>query len=207
MTDKTTQTYFDETDIEADNDGCELQTEHPGLDSILLASSAQQNTPTPSSDESLKEVFLGNVEAIDANGQVLVSCEDLIQSTPASSLVTLTKQDINKQVAIMFVNGNVRQPLILGVVHSPLQTAIEHHSDTLPGNLAISKSHHQTMDDNDVLVDGEKVVIEGKKEVVLKCGDASITLNESGKIMIRGKYLLNRASGLNRIMGASVQVN
>ncbi len=56
-------------------------------------------------------------------------------------------------------------------------------------------------------VDGERVVLEGREEVVLKCGEASITLTRAGKILIRGKYLLNRSSGVNRILGGSVQVN
>jgi len=56
-------------------------------------------------------------------------------------------------------------------------------------------------------VDGKRVVLEGREEVVLKCGEASITLTKAGKILICGKYLLNRSTGVNRIMGGSVQVN
>ena len=50
-------------------------------------------------------------------------------------------------------------------------------------------------------------MLEGREEVVIKCGEASITLTKAGKILIRGNYLLNRASGVNRIQGGSVQVN
>jgi uncharacterized protein (DUF2345 family) len=56
-------------------------------------------------------------------------------------------------------------------------------------------------------VDGEQVVIEGKKEIVLKCGKSSITLTRAGKVLIRGAYVLSRSSGVNRIKGGSVQVN
>ena len=60
---------------------------------------------------------------------------------------------------------------------------------------------------DDITLDGQRIVLEGKEEVVIKCGEASITLTKAGKILIRGHYLLNRASGVNRIMGGSVQVN
>jgi len=35
-------------------------------------------------------------------------------------------------------------------------------------------------------VDGKRVVLEGNDEVVLKCGEASITLRRDGKIILRG---------------------
>ena len=49
--------------------------------------------------------------------------------------------------------------------------------------------------------------ITAEKEIVLKCGKASITLTKAGKVIIRGTYLLNRSSGVNRIKGGSVQIN
>jgi hypothetical protein len=56
-------------------------------------------------------------------------------------------------------------------------------------------------------VDGERLVFTAKKEIVLRCGKASITLTRSGKVLIRGAYLLSRSSGVNRIKGGSVQIN
>ncbi len=56
-------------------------------------------------------------------------------------------------------------------------------------------------------LDGERVVLSADKEIVLKCGKASITLTRAGKVLIRGAYLLNRSSGVNRIKGGSVQIN
>jgi len=57
---------------------------------------------------------------------------------------------------------------------------------------------------DEVRVDGERVVFDAKKEIVLRCGKASITLTRAGKVLIRGAYLLNRSSGVNRIKGGSV---
>ena len=46
-----------------------------------------------------------------------------------------------------------------------------------------------------------------ESEIVLRCGEASITLTRAGKVLIRGTYLLSRSSGVNRIKGGSVQIN
>src|SRR5947207_1309780 len=56
-------------------------------------------------------------------------------------------------------------------------------------------------------VDGKKVSLTGEEEVTLKCGKASITLTASGKVLIKGEYVLSRSSGVNRIKGGAVQIN
>ncbi len=56
-------------------------------------------------------------------------------------------------------------------------------------------------------VDGKRVVLEGQDEVVLKCGEASITLKRDGKLILRGAYVETHAKGVNRIKGGSVKIN
>jgi hypothetical protein len=56
-------------------------------------------------------------------------------------------------------------------------------------------------------VDGKRVVIEGQDEIVLQCGQASITLRRNGRVVIRGTYVETRAAGVNRIRGGSVAIN
>ena len=55
--------------------------------------------------------------------------------------------------------------------------------------------------------DDEKLILTAEKEIVLRCGLASITLTRAGKVILRGAYLLSRSSGVNRIKGGSVQIN
>jgi hypothetical protein len=59
----------------------------------------------------------------------------------------------------------------------------------------------------EVLVDGKRVVLDGQDEVVLRCGESSITLRRNGRVVIRGTYVETRAQGVNRIRGGSVQIN
>ena len=95
----------------------------------------------------------------------------------------------------------------MGLIHSPLHdliVAYDAKSHELPTN---ETSESSALKADDVTIDGKRIVLEGREEVVIKCGEASITLTKAGKILIRGNYVLNRASGVNRILGGSVQVN
>ena len=56
-------------------------------------------------------------------------------------------------------------------------------------------------------IDRDRIVLEAKKEVVLRCGKASLTLTADGKIVIKGANLLTTSSGAHRIRGASVSIN
>ena len=59
----------------------------------------------------------------------------------------------------------------------------------------------------EALVDGKRVTIEAQDEIVLRCGQASITLRRNGRIVVRGTYVETRARGINRIKGGAVQIN
>ena len=56
-------------------------------------------------------------------------------------------------------------------------------------------------------VDGARVRICARDEVVIACGQASITLRRNGRVVIRGTHVETRAAGTNRIRGGQVRVN
>ncbi|MBK9989736.1 MAG: hypothetical protein IPP19_03090 [Verrucomicrobia bacterium] len=53
----------------------------------------------------------------------------------------------------------------------------------------------------------DHLVLEAKQGLTLQCGEGSITLRGDGKVLIKGKELISRAEGMNRIKGASVAIN
>jgi hypothetical protein len=59
----------------------------------------------------------------------------------------------------------------------------------------------------EAVLDGERLLLTAGKEIVLRCGNASLTLTRAGKVLIEGAYVLTRSSGVNRIKGGSVQIN
>ncbi len=98
----------------------------------------------------------------------------------------------DREVLVVFEQGDPAKPVILGLLADPLEEVI-----------ASSESHEP----QEVMLDGKRVTLEAQEEVVLKCGEGSITLRKDGKIIIKGTHVLSRASGSNRIKGGSVQIN
>jgi hypothetical protein len=58
-----------------------------------------------------------------------------------------------------------------------------------------------------VVLDGERLLLEAEREIVLQCGKASITLTREGKVVIRGADLLEASTGRHRIKGGTVEIN
>jgi hypothetical protein len=108
----------------------------------------------------------------------------------ARSTVPLCQTAIGRDVALMFVEGDPRQPLVIGLIQPP--NVVSRAEGQRP--LAVE-------------VDGERLVFCAEQEIVFRCGKASLTLTRAGKVLIRGTYLLSRSSGVNRIKGGSVQIN
>jgi Domain of unknown function (DUF6484) len=169
----------------------------------------QDDTPQAISSIAPGEIIIGSLVGINPQGQALVDFAENPSSTPLTALSTLNiaQQHVGRQVALLFAKGNPHEPVIMGIIHSPLQALIEAYEIAPVASTEAEASTQAPSADKDVYIDGKRVVIEGKEEIVLKCGEASITLTKAGKILIRGKYVLNRSEGVNRIMGGSVQVN
>lgn len=95
----------------------------------------------------------------------------------ALSLVPVPAAALGRVAAVTMMDD---QPLILGLVQ-PATPEVE--------------------------ADGERLVIEAGREMVLRCGKASITMTADGRVTIRGTQVLSRSEGPNRVQGASVQLN
>ena len=144
-------------------------------------------------------VVVGQLKDINTQDQPLVDFPGNPSRNPvqARSTVNLEKSNIGQDVVLMFDQGDRRKPIIMGILSLSSNTSPGRNKDR-----EIEQMHPTNVD-----IDGERLTFTAKKEIVLKCGKASITLTKAGKILIRGKYLLNRSSGVNRIMGGSVQIN
>ena len=155
------------------------------------------------------EIIIGTISSIDAKGQPLVDYAENTSDHPLVAISTLgiTTGHVGRNVALLFAKGDPQAPVIMGLIHSPLHDLIVSYDTTKQKETSEEPASSEALEVDTVTVDGKRVVLEGKEEVVIKCGAASITLTKSGKILIRGNYLLNRSTGVNRILGGSVQVN
>lgn len=88
------------------------------------------------------------------------------------------------RAVLAFVDGDPRQPLVLGVVggSAPAPAAAP---APLPRTLKVAA--------------GEELTIE--------CGKSKIHLRADGRIEIRGEHLVSRSRGPNKVKGGSVHLN
>ncbi len=160
---------------------------------LLVESDHPPDHQAATPQKTMNGVYRGILSEIDsASGLIRIVMPSLfgMEAVSARSIVPLSKKQLGEEVLVAFEVGDLRLPYIIGSFWVPEQSP-----ETLSSPPIEAK------------VDGEQVVIEGKKEIVLKCGKASITLTRAGKVLIRGTYVLSRSSGVNRIKGGSVQVN
>lgn len=130
-------------------------------------------------------VVVGRVTGVDAAGVVHVTFAGAPEDGFAARVMTsIREEDRGREVALMFEEGDPRRPVVMGKMVSPLAAG-----------------------PTEAAADGRRVEINAEEEIVLRCGESSITLTRAGKIVIRGAYVLSRSSGVNRIQGGSVEIN
>ncbi|EJL77490.1 hypothetical protein PMI12_01650 [Variovorax sp. CF313] len=121
----------------------------------------------------------------DAEGRFLVTLGDGMAPVQALSTVGLAPGDAGAAIVVAFEQGEVRHPVIVGRLQPP-------------------RSGTPVLD---ARVDGERVVLQARERIELRCGEASIVLTRSGKVLINGNYVLSRSRGANRVKGAYVGIN
>jgi hypothetical protein len=125
------------------------------------------------------------------------------RTTLALDETTLRRAVATGQGALLgFQNGDPALPILVGLLQPEQPGSLLEELLVSPRPAAAGASSKR-----EARLDGERVVLEGKHEVVLKCGDASITLRRDGKVIVRGAYVETHSRGLNRIKGAAVKIN
>lgn len=123
---------------------------------------------------------------IDADGTAWVLVDG--EAGPARVLAGLTVESLRQALAthadILVVDdcGEQGSPIIIGVIAERAVTAA---SGIVPARLEF----------------------EASEGLVLRCGEATITLTKQGKIVIDGAYVTSKSTGVNAIKGAAVRIN
>jgi len=162
------------------------------MDRTETQTTAEVSTPAPTAPARIDGVLTGVLIGFKESGAVpLVIFPGQPQSAavPARTTVDLHGAHIGRSVVLMFDGGDPLRPIVVGCIRGEA-TALS----TPPGQVEVD-------------VDGERLLVTAKEQLVLRCGKASITLTKSGKVLIQGAYVSSRSTGVNRIKGGSVQLN
>ncbi len=172
-----------------------LETEEESGDDLLrpLIESSQTKIPQPVPHADPSGVIIGEFIGMTNEGRTPLVCypgQPGTAALQARATVDLHGAHIGRQVVLMFEAKDLTKPIIMGVLRESVGWPLEQRSDQV-----------------EVDVDGERMIVSAKEQLVLKCGKASITLTKAGKVLIKGSYVSSHSSGVNRIRGGTVHVN
>lgn len=157
---------------------------------------------------------VGRVVELDAKRRVLVEFEGCAGPTPVRLAIEVDTPRLRKAIAtkqaavLVFEEGDSRRPILVGLLAAPVEQlprgpAGPEGMSMLPAPPERQRAAWVVEAD----VDGQRVRITGKDEIVLECGKASVTLRRNGKVIIRGTHVETNSSGTNRIKGGQVRIN
>lgn len=135
---------------------------------------------------------VAKLHGFDLSDRPLVTHIDAFpgQVVTARTCVVLRREMLGSDVLILWEGGNPALPIVIGVIQGPVTA----EDGARPSPTVVT-------------ADDERYVISAEREIVLRCGDASITLTRAGKVIIKGRYILSRSSGYNKIKGAAIDIN
>ena len=151
---------------------------------------------------SIDGVLIGKVTGIDASGHLLIDYSGNVQGHLKARLTSSAKEKlrlgspIGREVLLAFERNDPSCPVIIDTLYSLLDEITEESGTVL-----------EAQTPEEITIDRKRIIFDAQEEIVLRCGEASITLTSAGKVLIKGSYLISRSTGANRIKGGSVQIN
>jgi hypothetical protein len=101
-----------------------------------------------------------------------------------------------REVLLVFEEGDPERPIVVGLIENFLEDIV-----------SMEINQHDSQKPKEALLDGKRLNLEAKEEIVLKCGKGSVKIRKDGKIVVKGTHILSRSSGPHRIKGGSVNIN
>lgn len=163
----------------------------PAAPAALGASNEAVPGPEP-----LPATFIAHLAALDERGQAWVLWDDAEpgasggppQAVPARTTIALAPEHVGRELLVCRA-GRAAQPIIVGVLLGPG---------------GVDPAAQPSID---LIVERRRITFAASTEVVLRCGQGSITLSADGKVALRGLDIVSTATRTQRIRGGSVRIN
>jgi hypothetical protein len=149
--------------------------------SLDYSCSSEQINRYPSQQTVSTALFAG----FDSDGRFLILIDEHDHPREALSTVGLSEADIGRKIVVASILESEHRPIIIGRL----------------------QDRREPIQAPKCRIDGEDVVLRGKRQIELRCGEASIVLTQAGKVLIKGNFVLSRSRGANKIKGAFVDIN
>ena len=168
-----------------------------------MKGSLAEDVKTIDFKQKISGIRIGKITDISDQGHVFVNFPGNHLGPLSARFAGSMEQKLRKifeaaghKVLLIFEGDNPKSPIIIDTICDSIVEAPEKE----PVALQMDESEN-------VFIDRKRLTFDAKEQIVLRCGKSSITLTRAGKVLVKGAYLLHRSSGVNRIRGASVQIN
>ncbi|MDA8138491.1 MAG: DUF6484 domain-containing protein [Desulfobacteraceae bacterium] len=140
---------------------------------------------------------IGHIVAVRAPDMIQVDFQGNPHGPlPAQATLLISEAHLHHPVVLVFENSDLRRPIIVGLIQQqPVATQLS--------NLA-ELSREEIID---IRVDGEKLILDAKKEIEIRCGQSSLIMTADGKVVIKGEQITSRARRTNKVKGGAVRIN
>jgi len=145
---------------------------------------------------------IGQIISIGPDNQILIDFPgNKFDAIPARTLISVSKDDIHKNVLILFDHNIPEKPIIIGIIKEETDHIKEKNNHT--------ENNFHSLDnvDSHIKIDGKKLILQAENEIEFRCGDCMILLKKDGDIIIKGINIISRAYEQHKIKGGSVTVN
>jgi hypothetical protein len=162
---------------------------------------SRETTPVQAAVESVvpkadpAAAFIGHIAELRPDNTLMVLYPGISSAIPARLATTATRDRIEtaillqQSVVLLLERGDPLRPIIVGFLAATVDEPVQPARGV------------------ELSVDGRRVRVTGQDEIVLECGQASITLRRNGRVVIRGTHVETSSEGTNRIKGGQVRIN
>jgi hypothetical protein len=142
-------------------------------------------------------IVIGSIKDV-VNNQIIITYERNLmpQTQPALATIVVSKNDISRQVALMFTEQG--QPIVMGFITPPISDSEAPITTTKKSNDAM---------EFDIIQDGEHCKIQATKSISMQCGESNFTMNSQGEITMNGINITTKARKKNNIIGGTINLN
>jgi len=147
------------------------------------------------------EVTTCRIAKILPDGKVFVELSNKANSLVQARVISNFKIDSSipleqhDPVLVVFENRDPSLPIIIDYIIDNIEPEYKVLPYNIENSLSSSKTHYKHQ------------IIEAESEVIICCGESSITLRKDGTIIIKGVKISSRAATTNKIRGGSVSIN
>jgi hypothetical protein len=143
-------------------------------------------------------IITGHLQGIDDEGRVLFVAEQgdgapvpVAIGAAISDGVLIPAARNHQRALVVCTDDSPSRWVLIGLVRERVASAAR---DAAPGEL-------------EVKLDGETLRLTADREIELRCGNASLILRQSGRVILKGTHVVTSSRGPLKVKGATVEIN